>query len=336
MPPAIRSRSSNERSTGKNRQMHAPGTPWDESRRLAELRALDLLDSGSEERFDRVTRLAQRLFDVPIALVSLIDADRQWFKSRQGLDAAETSREISFCGHAILGDDILHIPDAAADLRFADNPLVTGDPSIRFYAGYPIKGPGGSKLGTLCVMGREPRQLSEDDEQTLRDLGEMVEREVAAAHLAFSDELTGLSNRRGFEALGAKVLDLCRRRRIPATLLYTDLTDFKQVNDEYGHVAGDRALQDFARVLERTFRESDVVARLGGDEFVVLLSGATDPSAACARLQHELAERNRSSDGFPLRGDIGVAAFDPAAEDTLTDLVVRADASMYAEKNSSR
>jgi diguanylate cyclase (GGDEF)-like protein len=329
-------RCSNWGTVGKNSHVHAPGTPSDESRRLAELRALDLLDSESEERFDRVTRLAQRLFDVPIALVSLIDADRQWFKSRQGLGVAETPRDISFCGHAILGDEVLHIPDAAADVRFADNPLVTGDPSIRFYAGYPIAGPGGSKLGTLCVIGREPRQLSEEDEQTLRDLGQMVEREIAAAHLAFSDELTGLSNRRGFETLGAKVLNLCRRRGIAATLLYIDLTGFKAINDDHGHVAGDRALQEFARILERTFRESDLIARLGGDEFAVLLSGADDPVTACARLEHELAERNRASDGFALRGDVGVAAFDPAAEETLADLVARADANMYAQKHSSR
>lgn len=316
--------------------MRAPEKPEDESTRLAELRSLSLLDSDPEERFDRVTRLAQRLFDVPIALVSLIDEDRQWFKSRQGLEVAETTRDISFCGHAILGDDVMHVPDATADARFADNPLVTDDPSIRFYAGCPIVGPGGSKLGTLCIIGREPRLLSESDELSLRDLAEMVEREIAALHLAASDELTGLSNRRGFELLATKVLGVCRRGGVGASLLYLDLAGFKAINDEHGHSEGDRALEEFARILEHTFRASDVIARLGGDEFTVLLTGAIDPGDACHRLRDALAERNRTSDSFALEASIGIASFDPARYDTLADLVARADDAMYADKRSRR
>src|ERR1700752_1549332 len=115
--------------------MLTPALPADENTRLDTLRALNILDTSPEERFDRLTRLAKRLFGVPIALVNLVDADRQWFKSCVGLSATETPRDISFCGHAILGDDILLVPDAGVDERFHDNPLVTGDPNIRFYAG---------------------------------------------------------------------------------------------------------------------------------------------------------------------------------------------------------
>ena len=115
--------------------MKAPETPADEAKRLATLRALGVLDTAAEERFDRLTRMAKRLFRVPIALVSLVDENRQWFKSCMGLATNETSRDISFCGHAILGDDIFIIPDTLADARFADNPLVVGEPYIRFYAG---------------------------------------------------------------------------------------------------------------------------------------------------------------------------------------------------------
>jgi GAF domain-containing protein len=115
--------------------MLTPPTPSDETRRLQTLRSLKLLDTLPEERFDRVTRLAKQVFSTPIALVSLVDADRQWFKSRQGLDATETPRDISFCGHAILDDDITIVMDARKDQRFCDNPLVCGDPDIRFYAG---------------------------------------------------------------------------------------------------------------------------------------------------------------------------------------------------------
>ena len=181
--------------------MTAAPKPPDEAIRLAQLRALALLDSYPEERFDRITRLAQRLFDVPIALVTLVDEDRQWFKSRQGLDVAETPRESAFCAHAILGDEVMQVQDSMADERFATNPLVLGDPGIRFYAGCPIEGPGGAKLGTLCVIDREPRQLKDDEVRLLRDLAEMVEREIAAADLATGDALTGLANRRGFDLI---------------------------------------------------------------------------------------------------------------------------------------
>ena len=118
--------------------MIKPPTPVDELMRLETLRNLKILDTESEERFDRVTRLARRVFGTPIALVSLVDNDRQWFKSRQGIEVSETSREISFCGHAILDDEVMVVRDAHDDERFADNPLVTSDPSIRFYAGYPL------------------------------------------------------------------------------------------------------------------------------------------------------------------------------------------------------
>lgn len=246
--------------------------PAHEATRLDTLRALNILDTSPEERFDRLTRLAKRLFGVPIALVSLVDADRQWFKSAQGLCATETPRDVSFCGHAILSDEVLLVPDALTDARFHDNPLVTGDPNVRFYAGCPLTVPNGSRLGTLCVIDRAPRDFDAADLELLRDLARMAEQELAAIQLATMDELTMLSNRRGFEALARHALGLCRRLARPASLLFLDLDGFKAINDTFGHAEGDRALADFARILSATFRESDVVGRLGGDEFAVLLT----------------------------------------------------------------
>ena len=133
----------------------------------------DLLDTPAEARFDRLTRIARQLFDVPIALVSLIDPERQGFKSRQWLDACETSRDISFCGHAILVPDILEIGDAAEDPRFADNPLVTGAPHIRFYAGAPLI-VDGQGIGTLCIIDTRPRRLTASQRQALRDLADAM------------------------------------------------------------------------------------------------------------------------------------------------------------------
>jgi serine phosphatase RsbU (regulator of sigma subunit) len=152
--------------------------PLDEQERLAALRALKILDTPPEERFDRVTRLAAKLFDVPIAYVAMIDASRQWFKSKQGLMACQTPRDISFCGHAVLIDDALVIPDAKLDPRFADNPMVTGEPFVRFYAGQSLKTPDGKRVGTLCVVDRKPREFGDRDRAILRELADMIEKEL--------------------------------------------------------------------------------------------------------------------------------------------------------------
>ncbi|GGX05790.1 GAF domain-containing protein [Undibacterium macrobrachii] len=159
--------------------MESPKIPQNEESRLQALREYHILDTLPEERFDRLTRLAQQIFNVDIALVSLIDADRQWFKSKQGLDACETDREISFCGHAILERDIFHIPNALNDPRFADNPLVTGAPNIRFYAGAPLRPDGENSVGTLCIIDSNARMLSIKEQRILRDLADSVEREIA-------------------------------------------------------------------------------------------------------------------------------------------------------------
>ncbi|MCW5853174.1 MAG: response regulator [Anaerolineae bacterium] len=157
--------------------------PTNERARLAALRALHILDTPPEERFDRITRIATRLFDVPIAVVTLVDVNRQWFKSCIGLPDDETPRSISFCAHAILNDDVFVIPDATLDPRFRDNPLVTDEPYIRFYAGQPLKGPGGHNIGTLCVIDRRPRTLSSADRQSLVDLAQWAENELNSVEL---------------------------------------------------------------------------------------------------------------------------------------------------------
>jgi len=159
------------------RWRNAP-VPADEERRLRALQQTGLLDTEAEERFDRYTRIAAALFDVPIALVSLVDRDRQWFKSRTGMDVSETARDKAFCAHVILDSDVMQVPDALVDDRFADNPLVTDEPRIRFYAGAPLSLGSGSAVGTLCVIDHRARNLDQDQLRLLSDLAKLVEREL--------------------------------------------------------------------------------------------------------------------------------------------------------------
>jgi DNA-binding response OmpR family regulator len=151
-----------------------------EVERLAALRALNLLDTAPEERFDRFTRLTAALFDAPVSLVSLVDENRQWFKSCIGIEQCETSREVSFCAHALKKADVMVVPDALLDPRFADNPLVTDGPRIRFYAGAPLTVPGGLCVGTLCVLDSRPRVISEREIGLLRDMASLVEGELVS------------------------------------------------------------------------------------------------------------------------------------------------------------
>ena len=151
--------------------------PPNEEERLRALQESGLLDTAAEERFDRLTRITAALFDVPVAVVSLVDRERQWFKSRTGIDATETARESAFCAHAILGNDVLQVPDALQDDRFADNPLVTSEPRVRFYAGAPLMLKNGTHAGTLCVIDHRARNLDDSQLQLLRDLAKLVERE---------------------------------------------------------------------------------------------------------------------------------------------------------------
>ncbi len=253
--------------------MITPPIPADEYRRLESLRSLKLLDTAPEERFDRVTRLARRVFGVPIALVSLVDADRQWFKSRQGLEATETPRDISFCGHAIVGDRIMVVNDATGDERFCDNPLVCGDPNIRFYAGYPLNSPDGAKIGTLCLIDSEPRDMSQEDLKLLRELGRMVEEELLLATMTTTDGATGLSNRLGFTLVSEHLLAMCRRMEAPASLLVFTLSNLREIDESSGHDLAERAVVELGQLLQTCFRDSDVIARLGMDTFGVLLAG---------------------------------------------------------------
>jgi PAS domain S-box-containing protein len=162
--------------------MQRPAYPANEIARLKDLFSHELLDTAPDEFLDSVTHLAQKVFHVKTVLISLIDANRQWFKSRQGLDASETPRDISFCGHVILQDEIFEISDALEDQRFAHNPLVTGNPLIRFYVGIPIKSARGNNLGTLCMIDDHPRTLTQEERAFLVDFKNIIQTYIINQH----------------------------------------------------------------------------------------------------------------------------------------------------------
>ena len=318
--------------------MQVPQTPKNEEQRLTSLKELNVLDTPPEERFDRVTRLAKSLFNVPIALVSLVDENRQWFKSCFGVDVSETGRDISFCGHAILQDGVFVIEDASKDERFADNPLVTDGPNIRFYAGYPLTSHDGYNLGTLCIIDEKPREFSANDLAIFSDLGMLAQQELQAVQLATLDDLTQISNRRGFLMLAKHALAMSKRLDYSATILFFDLNKFKSINDNFGHQEGDNVLRYFADCMLMSFRESDVLSRLSGDEFVVLLTNhdPDDLNKALKRFEMNVAEINQfASDDYNIEYSVGVLSiedFDKPIE-TLLD---EADKLMYDNKVKNR
>ncbi|MFZ6687432.1 diguanylate cyclase domain-containing protein [Undibacterium sp. SXout11W] len=319
--------------------MKEPELPVNEQQRLAVLRALKVLDTPPEERFDRVTRMARRIFGVPIALVSLVDENRQWFKSCDGLIATETDRNISFCGHAILQQGTFVIQDAHKDPRFFDNPLVTGEPYVRFYAGHPLTTLTGESLGTLCIIDHEPREFGTEDTEMLADRAGIVERELTAIKLSLIDEITRISNRRGFLVLSHYSLEVCKRQSFPTSLVFFDLDKFKEINDTYGHAEGDRALKVFADQMRDSFRNSDIFARMGGDEFVALLTNIkmVNIRDLIQRFEKSLHERCvHLALPYTVRFSCGIIAYDPERHVNVEELMQEADKAMYANKASKR
>lgn len=264
--------------------------PANERQRLASLHKLNILDTPIEERFERITRLVCRTLDVPISSFTIIDEGRQWFKSIRGLPGTESDLDVSFCSHVILEEEIMVVPDAREDRRFFENPLVTGNPNITFYAGCPVHSPDGHKIGSLCAVDSRVRSLTPDELQVLRDLAAMVETELRAAalsvsqsklieeldsanRLAMTDPLTRLWNRRGVMELMTREWAESIRNKKSIGVVMADIDFFKKINDTYGHAAGDAVLKNVGRELLAALRTEDILGRVGGEEFLMILPG---------------------------------------------------------------
>lgn len=336
--------------------MQPPDTLPDEEERLAELERLQLLDTPADERFDRITRLARRALGTDIALVSLVDAGRQWFKSAQGLAAPETTRDISFCGHAICGEGTLVVPDARRDERFHDNPLVTGGPNIRLYAGQPIRGPAGHPIGTLCVIDSTPRELGEEELGLLRDLATLVEHELrfdslrlseqelrrhlgAAERKASIDPLTRLWNRDSIFRLLDLELERAASARGDLGVAMVDIDHFKQVNDSHGHPVGDEVLASVAERIRAALRDTDLVGRYGGEEFLVVLGAdAATRVQVAERVRQRVTATPVPSAAGPLKVtvSIGVSGAHPVPSAARDVLIGEADRALYVAKEKGR
>ncbi|MEH1940698.1 MAG: sensor domain-containing diguanylate cyclase [Nostoc sp.] len=327
--------------------------PENEAERLKALADYNILDTLPEQAFDDLTALAAYICKTPIAIISLVDADRHWFKSKVGIKAGETSREWAFCSHAILQpDDILVIPNAIKDDRFNNNPLVKGNPKIRFYAGAPLVTPNGFPIGTLCVLDTVPRVLSYQQMDALRRLTrqaiaqmELIQEvrnrkqaEMEGRQLSLTDELTGLYNRRGFFLMAEQQLKIAHRMKALCWAIFIDLDGLKQINDTLGHDVGDAFIVDAAQVLKQSFRNSDIVARLGGDEFIVFISSYfKDADSIQACLQTNIINFNQQQNrSYELSMSMGIERYSPESNMSLEQLIARSDELMYAHKRLKR
>ena len=262
--------------------------PPDERARLAALHELGILDTPNEGYFDRLTALACKLFDMPMAVISLVDSDRQWFKAACGINETGHSRDWSFCAHMVADrTPLMVVEDALQDDRFFRNPLVIRPNGIRFYAGCLLRSKGGYALGSFCILDQVPRQLSEREKLQFQALGEVVEAEIQAygnarqqqsdlAQALLYDSLTGLPNKRLLcERLDAYA-DLAAGEVVPFRLAVVNPLRFRAINQTLGRDAADELLRQLALRLDRAVPEGSTLARLNDDRFAILMPGTLD------------------------------------------------------------
>jgi diguanylate cyclase (GGDEF)-like protein len=313
-------------------------TPEFEDQRLAALYDYEVLDSQPEEAFDRITRLVRITLGTPIAVVSLVDRNRQWFKSRVGTATVETPRDISFCTHTIQTDQPLIVQDASQDERFRNSPLVTGPDGIRFYAGMPLRTPEGFNIGALCAMDIKPRELSEDHLNILRDLARLVVNELELRKLAAVDGQTGAVTARTFALEAKKEVVRAQRYRRDLSFILLDLDHFKRVNDTYGHAAGDAVLHAVVEVCDRELRAADLIGRIGGEEFAIALpeTSLTQALEIAERLRRKVAEEAIVFDGKKIKVTASFGVASCAMNASFAAALKQADAAMYRAKNAGR
>ncbi len=301
-----------------------------EAHRLGALFDYDILDTPADPAFDRVTRLAMAVMDTPIAWISLVDGARAWFKSRQGVDVASVRRDGAFCAQAIRLARPLVVPDAARDPRFRDNPLVSGEPGLRFYLGAPLRTPEGHAIGALCAADRRARRPEPAQIAAMGDLADLVMVELERRRMAVSDALTGALTRRAFLKEGQEAFDLGRRYERPFSCIVLDVDRYRPSNDGRMVAVPDQALRVIASTCRGAIRAVDVFGRLGGEQFAIALpeTDLTRARLVAQRLRRAIAlagEQSGAGRPWTTASIVGVAARDPA-DASFTNLLERAEA----------
>jgi len=329
--------------------------PENDSARVESLQRMLLSSLPNEEELDRVTRTAQRLFGAPIVLVTLVDRDRQWFKSCIGLTIRETPRAISFCGHAIAQDEPLIVEDALSDARFADNPLVLHKPKIRSYAGRPLRNSENFAIGTLCVLDRKPRRWTAEARQTLDDLGHWAEAIFATTHLnhaqrtalaelelakqdATMDPLLHVWNRCAIVDILHREAKRALRNHDPLSVLMVDVDHTESSDNSCAHPTGDEVLEVAARAMRTAIRPYDAVGRFEGDEFMVVLPESDRAVAAVVadRLRRKIEGLSSALDytNLTCKVSTGTASIEKnGGSDAVDMLVASADKALHSAKH---
>ena len=329
----------------------------EEAKRLSSLLHTNLLDTPIENRFERVTRLLQNMLNVPITVFNLVDEERQWAKSIQGANGVEIPREQSFCSHTIQGNRIMVVNDARYDERFTDNPLVTGNPNIVFYAGCPVRAPDGQKIGALCAVDRKPRQLQPREIQILRDLAGVLESELrldemtikaqgleaklnAAESNSRIDTLTRLPNRAGIMDIFQREWASAVRNKKPIAIVTADVDGLKNLNEANGFETGDEVLRQLGRILLSAMRYGDTVGRAEGGEFVMVLPDCPEEylteTVERIRLETMVAEIDTEKGVLPVTVSFGATAVMPNDTMQMTDLLEKADIALSVAKKTGR
>ncbi len=310
-----------------------------EQQRLAALDRHDILDTPKEEAFDRITRLAQKLFNVPFVIITMIDAHRAWSKSLQGMELSEGPRNLSFCQYTIRGDGPLVVPDATLEPKFSDSRYVVGEPYLRFYAGIPLATRDGQNLGTLCLIDTKPREFSSDQTELLFDLARLAMDELELRLLSTTDSLTGALSRRAFKEQAHHSTALALRHQHELSCIAFDLDHFKSINDTYGHAVGDEVLAAVVKTCKAELRETDLLGRLGGEEFAVLLPHTSRSAAfeVAEKLRGTIEQLSFGPEGkcFRVSASFGVSSMGAATRDVDT-LLKHADDAVYTAKAAGR
>ncbi len=310
----------------------------EEAMRLDALERQQITDTPRDEAFDRVVRLACAALSAPMGAITFIESERQWIKAEQGLGVHEMPRDVSFCTHALTGDDVMVVEDASRDPRFAANPFVTSKDGIRFYAGAPLTTREGYKLGTLCVVDHIPRKITKRDRDLLKDMAAIVVGEMELRRRVGTDVLTGLYTRRFVDELGMREIIRARREGESLAAAFIDADKFKSINDTYGHPVGDAVLRAIGPACKRALRATDILGRYGGEELVLLLPRTSLQQAVpiLERVRQEVeAMAIAELKGRPVTVSIGAAQLGEN-DLTITDLLGRADRALLRAKQSGR